>query len=321
MKNKIMLFGSVIICSLLICGCGNSKLKSGEEVVFKINNEKITADKLYKELKEKYGVSTMINMIDKEIFDTVYKDNEDIEKQVNTQIETLKTQYSDSWEETLKSAGYDDEDELKDEYRLNYQRNKAIEDYVKDNIKDDEIQAYYNENTVGDISAKHILIKVDAEAENGLTDDEAKEKAEEIIKKLDKGENFETLAKENSDDTGSKENGGDLGYFNKGDMVEEFEEAAYSLKVNEYTKKPVKTTYGYHIILKTGEKEKPALKDVKENIIKTITQEKLENDLTLQITALDELRKSYGLKLEDSKLKSDYNKYIKESIKQAEESE
>ena len=186
--------------------------------------------------------------------------------------------------------------------------------------KDDEIKKYYEENTVGDISAKHILIKVDTDSEDGLTDDEAKKKAEEIIKKLDKGEDFDTLAKENSDDTGSKEKGGDLGYFNKGDMVEEFETAAYKLKVNEYTKEPVKTTYGYHIILKTGEKDKPKLKEVKSNIIETLTKEKLENDKTLEVTTLDDLRKSYGLKFKDAKLKKNYNNYIKDAIKQAEES-
>ena len=259
-------------------------------------------------------------MIDKEILNTIYKDDESIEKQAANQIESLKKQYSDNWEETLKSAGYEDEAELKEYFVLNYQRNQAIEDKVKESIKDDEINAYYKENTVGDISAKHILIKVDTDSENGLTDDEAKKKAEEIIKKLNKGEDFDTLAKENSDDTGSKEKGGDLGYFNKGDMVEEFENAAYKLKVNEYTKEPVKTTYGYHIILKTGEKDKPKLKEVKDNIIKALTDEKLDEDKALQVTALDDLRKSYGLKFKDAKLKKNYNNYIKEAIKQAEES-
>ena len=302
-------------------------------------------------------------MIDKEILNTIYKDDESIEKQAANQIESLKKQYSDNWEETLKSAGYEDEAELKEYFVLNYQRNQAIEDKVKGSIKDDEINAYYKENTVGDISAKHILIKVDTDSEDGLTDDEAKKKAEEeiitikpeidklkgelqevtdkiqvyeksisektteinamereIIKKLDKGEDFDTLAKENSDDTGSKEKGGDLGYFNKGDMVEEFENAAYKLKVNEYTKEPVKTTYGYHIILKTGEKDKPKLKEVKDNIIKALTDEKLDEDKALQVTALDDLRKSYGLKFKDAKLKKNYNNYIKEAIKQAEES-
>lgn len=320
MKKKIILFITIIMCSLLICGCGNSKLKNGEEVIFKVNSESVTADTLYKELRNKYGVSVLIDMIDKEVLGTIYKDDEDIEKQANTQIETLKSQYSDDWEGTLKDAGYEDEKDLKESLILNLQRSKAIEDYVKDNIKDDEINLYYKDNIVGDISAKHILIKVDAESEDGLTDDEAKEKANEIIKKLDKGEDFDKLAKENSDDTGSKESGGDLGYFNKGDMVEEFEDAAFNLKVNEYTKEPVKTTYGYHIILKTGEKDKPKLKEVKETIIQNIMQDKLDNDPTLQITALDELRKNYKLKISDSKLKSEYDKYIKESIEQAKKS-
>ncbi|MBP3635709.1 MAG: peptidylprolyl isomerase [Bacilli bacterium] len=320
MKRKIMLMGTILICGFLLCGCGNSKLKNGEEVAFTINGENVTADSLYKNLKEKYGTSIMIDMIDKEILGTIYKDDEDIEKQVTNQIETLKTQYSDSWEDTLKNAGYDNENELKNDFRLSFQRNKAIEDYVKNNIKDDEINAYYKENTVGDISAKHILIKVDTEAENGLTDDEARKKAEEIIKKLDNGEDFSKLAKENSDDPGSKDNGGDLGYFNKGDMVKEFEEAAYKLKVNKYTKEPVKTSYGYHIILKTGEKDKPKLKDVKDNIIESITNQRLEEDATLQVTALDELRKSYNLKITDSKLKSEYKKYIKEALEKAKES-
>ena len=304
MKKKIMLLSTILVCGLLLCGCGNSKLKNGEEVALTVNGENITADKLYKELKNKYGIQIMIDMIDKEILNTMYKDDEDIEKKATTQLETLKAQYGDSWEDTLKSAGYDDEEELKESFKLSLQRNKAIEDYVKDNIKDDEIKKYYEENTAGDISAKHILIKVDAEAENGLTDDEAKKKANDIIKKLKDGEDFAKLAKENSDDTGSKENGGDLGYFNKGEMVKEFEDAAYNLKVNEYTKEPVKTSYGYHIILKTGEKDKPKLKDVKENIIETIMQERLEEDATLQVTALDELRSNYKLKVKDAKLKS-----------------
>lgn len=320
MKKKIMLLSTILVCGLLLCGCGNSKLKNGEEVALTVNGENITADKLYKELKNKYGIQIMIDMIDKEILNTMYKDDEDIEKKATTQLETLKAQYGDSWEDTLKSAGYDDEEELKESFKLSLQRNKAIEDYVKDNIKDDEIKKYYEENTAGDISAKHILIKVDAEAENGLTDDEAKKKANDIIKKLKDGEDFAKLAKENSDDTGSKENGGDLGYFNKGEMVKEFEDAAYNLKVNEYTKEPVKTSYGYHIILKTGEKDKPKLKDVKENIIETIMQERLEEDATLQVTALDELRSNYKLKVKDAKLKSEYKKYIDESIEAAKKS-
>lgn len=321
MKKKILLVCTLLIGIILASGCGNSKLKNGEEVAFTVNNKNVTADTLYKELKEKYGTAVMIDEIDRKILDVVYKDDADIKTMAENQIETLKTQYADTWDDTLKNAGYNSEDDLKKDFILNFQRNKAIEDYVKDNITDDEINKYYKENTVGDISAKHILISVKSDNdESGLSDDEAKAKANELIKKLNEGADFSTLAKENSTDTGSAENGGDLGYFNKGDMVDEFEDAAFKLKVNEYTKEPVKTTYGYHIILKTGEKDKPKLKAVKENIIETLREEKIENDPTLQVTALVELRKSYGLKFNDSKLKKLYNKYIDSAMESSKNS-
>ena len=93
-------------------------------------------------------------------------------------------------------------------------------------------------------------------------------------------------------------------------MVAEFEKAAYELKVNEYTAEPVKTSYGYHIILKTKEYDKAELKDVKKDIIETLSSELVQNDKTISITALKELRKEKGMKIEDVELKSAYNKYM-----------
>lgn len=316
-KNKIILGTTVLLIgALLTTGC-KAKLKNGEEVAISVNGKNITADTLYKELKNKYAKQIIIDDIDKKIFSVMFKNDEEIEKQVNNQLEYIKNQYSTNFEETLKSAGYESEEALKEEIRLSYQRTKAVDTYIKDNIKDDEIKKYYNDEYAGEISAKHILIKVkSSDSEEGLSDEEALNKAKDLIKELNNGADFSTLAKENSDDTGSKENGGDLGYFKKGQMVSEFETAAYSLKVNEYTKEPVKTSYGYHIILKTGEKDKEALKDVKEEIINTLVTKKKE-DKTINITALDAIRKNYKLKFKDSKLKKIYNEYIDEQLKNA----
>ena len=97
-------------------------------------------------------------------------------------------------------------------------------------------------------------------------------------------------------------------------MVEEFETAAYKLKLNEYTKEPVKTKFGYHIILKTGEKEKASLEDSKKSIMEKLAKEKIDSDKTLSINALVELRKSYGMTIEDSELKSQYEKYISNQL-------
>ena len=94
--------------------------------------------------------------------------------------------------------------------------------------------------------ARHILISVATDATQEQTE-AAKKKAEELTEKLKKGEDFATLAKENSEDPGSKDNGGEY-LFGKGTMVEEFENAAFALKPGEFTQTPVKTTNGYHII-------------------------------------------------------------------------
>ena len=309
MKNKILMSVGIIGGAvLLVTGCGKADLKNGSEVAIKINGEKISADDFYKLLKEKYSKEVVADEIDRIIFDTMFKDDEEIEKQVEEQIDYLKAQYADKWEDTIKSAGYESEDDIKDEIRLSYQRDKAVKNYVKENITDNEINNYYKDEYAGSISAKHILIATNDER----NEEQAKKEAEEIIKRLDKGEDFSEIAKEKSDDTGSKDNGGDLGYFGKGEMVQEFEDAAYNLKVNEYTKEPVKTTYGYHIILKTGEKEKEELKKVKDTIIDKLVEKKLADDKTLGVTALENIRKDYGLKIKDSIIKREYKNYIQE---------
>ena len=325
MKKNKFLTGVIITLGvvLLTTGCGKTKLKNGEEVAIKINGKSITADTLYSELRDKYAKYQIVNDIDKKIFDSIYKDDEEIASQVETQYEYYESQYKNSGsslEEAIKTYGYKDVKEFKEELKLNIERSKAVDDYIKDNIKNTEIQKYYDENIVGDISAKHILVKVnDGSSEDGLSDEEALNKANELIDQLNNGADFSELAQANSDDTGSAANGGDLGYFNKGQMVQEFEEAAYALGVNEYTKEPVKTTYGYHIILKTGEKEKASLEDSKEKILTDLLAKKKEEDSTIQVTTLDKIRKNYGLKFKDSKLKAIYKEYLneqKESLSQ-----
>jgi len=317
-KGKIVLGVAIALSAILLTTGCKTKLKNGKEVAIKINGENITADDLYDELREKYAKYQIIDDIDKKIFNVIYKGDKDIEEQVKNQYENYEAQYSQngqSFDEVLENYGYKNAEEFKSELRLNFQRAKAVEDYIKDNISDKEIQKYYDENYAGDISAKHILISVSDE----VSEEEALKKAKELIKELNDGADFDTLAKENSNDPGSKDKGGDLGYFGKGQMVQEFEDAAYALKVNEYTKEPVKTSYGYHIILKTGEKEKKSLKKAKAEIIEKLIDQKQSEDKTITVTALDEIRKNYGLKFKDSKLKSIYKEYIDEQLKQFEE--
>ena len=109
-------------------------------------------------------------------------------------------------------------------------------------------------------------------------EDEIKKKAESALDQVNKGEDFEKLAKKLSEDTASAEKGGDLGYFKKGDMVKPFEEAAFSLKPGE-TSALVRSPFGFHIIRVEDVKEgrtKP-LEEVKDFIEKELRKEKSQD--------------------------------------------
>ena len=332
MKKKILIALLILGCT---AGCGKvPKLSNGKEAVVSFEDTKISisADDLYNEIKEKYALSSLIDMIDNSILLKEYpKSDSDAKKYADEQLESIKKYYVDDDgkydEKSLLSAlnqyyGISSLDGFKEMLKLTYYRNKAVDDYAKNSITDKQVQKYYDEEYVGDISCKHILIAPKttdsmSDAEKKKAEEAALKTAKEVIKKLNDGAKFDDLAKEYSDDDSNKDKGGDLGYFNKGDMVTEFETAAYALKLNKYTTTPVKTKFGYHIILKTGAKEKEALDKVKDTIITTLADKAKEDDNTMQINALVELRKKYGMKIEDSSLSKQYSTYISNQILQA----
>ena len=328
MKKKLLICLAVLG---LTSGCGKvSTLPNGDDALVSFSNTNlgISAGDLYSEVKGT-ALSKLIDMIDTKILLDKYPDkSSDADKYVNEQYDLIKNSFKDDKgkfdEESLKEQiyayyGITDIDKFKDIIRLNYYRTEAVNDYAKKSVTDKQIQKYYDENVYGDISCKHILITpavTDDMSDEDKTkaDKEALQKAKDIIKKLKNGESFDDLAKEYSDDTSNKDKGGDLGYFNTGDMLEEFEKAAFALKKGKYTTTPVKTKYGYHIILKTDEKEKPSLEDKKEEIINTLVSEAKSNDTALSINALVELRKEYGMNIEDDEMSKLYSTYISNSL-------
>jgi len=320
--KKTLLTLGVCVLVLGLVGCGQiSTLKDGKEVVASVKGKKFSAEDLYQKLKAQGGETTLINMIDEFIVNKEIETDEDDETYAESQIESYKSSYESygqDFNEALTSAGYKDEDALKNALIIEHKKKTVAENYVKEQITDAEIEKYYEDNIYGDIEGKHILVAVDID--DDATDDEkteaekkAKEKAEKLIKKLDKGADFEKLAKENSDDKGTASKGGKL-TITYGDVVDEFWEGASNLKDKTYTKEPVKSEYGYHIIYRESAKDKPKLKAVKDKIIGKIINEKLEKDNTIQEKAMIDLRKKYKLDIIDSNIKESYNKTVKDTL-------
>lgn len=326
MKNKKnIIIVITIVLAFIVTGCGKEiEVKNGSKVAVSTKEGKFSATDYYNEIKES-NIATLVDMIDKSILDEKYKDTDkkEEEEEIQKQIDQIKSYYGDdenTYKNTIKQYfGVESEDELKEKLSLEYRRNKAVEDYIINNIKDDEIKKYYDDNITGEIKASHILISIDAKS--NATDEEktkaeakAEKEAKNIIKKLNKGEDFSKLAKKYSDDEATSANGGDLDYFQPSDMTTAFADAVKSLKVKEYTKEPIKTEYGYHIILKTGEKDKPKLDKVKKDIKEKIKTEKLQSDASLYYKTLEEVRNESKITWNDSSLKSAYNNYMNNLI-------
>ena len=307
--------------ALLLTGCGTPTLKNGEEVVASVDGKDFTAEELYEELKDQGGMSVLVNMFDTYIVNQEVETDDDAETYADSQYESYQSSYESNgqnFEDTLESAGYKDADDFKDALIVEYKKQKITEDYVKANLTDAEIQSYYDDNIYGDIEGAHILIS--PETTDDMSDEEvteaeekAKKEAEDIIKKLDDGEDFADLAKEYSDDEGTAEDGGKL-TITYGEVVDEFWDAASELKDGKYTEEPVKSDYGYHVIYRESQKDKPKLNEVEDDVIDKLVDQKLEEDTSLQTEALVELRKKYNLKINDSDIEKSYNKSVKESL-------
>ena len=323
-KKKVLgVVSLTLVLCLLVTGCGenNATLENNHDVITS-DSGNITADTLYEELRDKYGISVLVDLIDHMILDEKYETDETETETINAQIEQMKAQYDDETFNALiyQYYGLESEDELRDMLSLEYKRNLAIEDYVESTVTDDEINEYYDDEVIGDMQVRHILISPEttddmSTEEKTEAEEKAKKEAENLIKRLDDGEDFEELAKEYSDDTGSASDGGLIDYFNKDDNMDEaFLNASIELEEGAYTEEPVQSTYGYHIILKTDQKDKPELDEVKDEIISTLAEEKLDNDATLRYNALIAIREEAGVVFNDDKLKEDYDELMDQLI-------
>ena len=314
-KYRLAIYGAMsgvlatILVVILIWPDRIAKLENGLEPVASIDGLTITAEDLYEDMKEIYSVSSLLDKIDNKVLEEKYPENDEMNDELQEEAENYYNMYNQyygiSKEEFLAKNGFGSERAFIEYLRLQYRRSKYTDDYVKGLITDKEINNYYEDKVYGDINTKHILVKVDSNA----TDEDKKNAenlAKEIISKLNEGKTFDEVKEEYKDQITYEE----LGYKAYNASLESaYMEAMQKLENNSYSKEPVKTSYGYHVIYRIDQKEKPALEDVKEEIITSLVEEKKSEDTYIQYKALEKMREDVNLKFSDTVLEKKYETY------------
>jgi parvulin-like peptidyl-prolyl isomerase len=207
------------------------------------------------------------------------------EKEINARLEQVKKQYfgasQKEYEKNLKAQGLT-EDQVRREIENQLISEKIYEKVTEEvKVTDSDIEEHYEKNkkdykVPSSREVRHILVS-------------SKSLADSLHTQLENGGNFAALAKKNSKDPGSKANGGKL-TVRKGETVPPFDKAAFSLKKGALSK-PIKTTYGWHIIEALSDVKAPSttpLKDVKEQIRQQLLQERRQkavSDWTKELNA------------------------------------
>ncbi|AYK66942.1 peptidylprolyl isomerase [Bacillus subtilis] len=276
-KIAIAAITATSILALSACSSGD------KEVIAKTDAGDVTKGELYTNMKKTAGASVLTQLVQEKVLDKKYKVSD---KEIDNKLKEYKTQLGDQYTALEKQYG---KDYLKEQVKYELLTQKAAKDNIK--VTDDEIKEYW-EGLKGQIRASHILVA-------------DKKTAEEIEKKLKKGEKFDALAKEYSTDTGSATNGGELGWISKDNeqLDSTFRKAAFKLKTNEVSD-PVKTQFGYHIIKKTEERGK--YEDMKKELKSEVLEQKLNDSNAVQ-EAVQKVMKKADIEVKDKDLKDTFN--------------
>ena len=270
-------------------------------------------------MKDHYSVSQLLDKIDNDLLTKMYPETEKMTKEVKENAEyyinMYKQYYNYTEEQFLSSNGFSSYDAFLEYLKLENRRKKYLKQYVEDNLTDKEIEDYYNKNVYGDINCQHVLVETSSDNSSNdskkkkLSDEEGKKLAEEIISKINDGTSWKDIQKNYKDKVTFE----DLGYQSwDSDLEDSFKTALKEMDNKSYSKEPVKTSYGYHVIYRIDQKKTPELKKVKTKIIEKLVAQKQKDDSNLQYKALINLRKDKNIKFYDTDLQKKYDNYIKQ---------
>jgi peptidyl-prolyl cis-trans isomerase SurA len=165
------------------------------------------------------------------------------------------------------------------------------------------IQVHSRRPTVGKVKVEHIM-KQSHFSEDSLKKAKAKEEIDNLYQRVMNGENFEDLAKQYSDDRGTAQRGGELNWFGVGQMVREFEQAAFALKEKGDISQPVKSYYGWHIIKLIDKKGLEPYEKKEADIARFLQND--DRGMIGKLSFLKKLRKEYRYKVNEIGLQGMY---------------
>ena len=235
--------------------------------------------------------------------------DEEIDQEFDVQLSAFLDSQGitlDEFEAQIEAQGYDVEEFMAGARKTIGQQLKyeAAQRAVSEPLEfdEDELVEYFEANranyeTEEQIRASHILV-------------DTEEEAIDLHLQLADGADFATLAQEYSTDTGSAENGGDLGWFSRGQMVTEFEEAAFALEIGQLSE-IVETDYGFHIILLTDHRDatSPEYAEVADQVLSDLEAETMEARFSAwyenayesaEMTVYDPLLQAMRTRIEDT---------------------
>lgn len=250
MKKIITALALTSLIALTAC---NGNGETDGKVIAEIEGKTITEAEFVEALKEKHGETVLLSLVQDKVFSAQAErlniSEEDIESELAKVREAYDLTEDEDFLNFLTMQGFAGEEDFRELVMQHLVVQKvATEGAV---VTEEEVRVEYDAGK--EVEASHILV-------------EDLETAQELLAKINQGEDFAELAKEYSIDPGSGAMGGSLGSFERGRMVPEFEKAAFSLEIGEISE-PVQSDFGYHIIKVTDRTPfEESFEDVKEDL-------------------------------------------------------
>ena len=259
--KKLIISGTLAIGLLGLTACGGGD----SEAVVETSAGDITKEEFYEELKDKHGEEVLTELVTMTVLNDKYEVDE---KQVDAELENIKEQVGDEFEQTLAAQNIT-EDDLRKDIKNGLLQEAAITEDIE--VTDEEIEKYFK-NKKYQIEAQHIL----------LTDEDL---AKKVAKEANDGKDFAKLAEKYSTDEQNAKDGGNLPPFGVGEMTPQFEDAAFAMKEGEISD-PIQSDFGFHIIKLNKKTESDEdlgkLEDQKEEIRREIASSKIDQTAAME---------------------------------------